>query len=271
MSKKFNKFIDAHCHINSSYYGSDDIINEILIASEYNRVDYFINNGGHIKENLEIIELSKKFPKLLPCIGVHPEQLIENSIISIENEVEKHISNNPTLIKGIGEIGIDYFYENSVAKEIQIAFFEQQIELANKYDLPAVIHIRDKEDEYNAYEDVFNILKKYPNTKCMLHTFAGNLFWLDKFKTYKNLYFSYSGVCTFGSSSQTREVIKNTPIDKLLIETDSPYLRVHPYTGEKNEPNTIVYVAYYVAGLLNIGMDKFVDKVNKNTRKLFNL
>lgn len=268
MSKKKNKFVDAHCHINLTYYKNPEVIKEIVSASSTNRVEFFINNGGHPKENIEVIELAKKYSVFKACIGIHPEA---GKNANDYQEVEKLLLENREYISGIGEIGLDYYYEDGLDKNRQIDSFKNQIKLADKYNLPAVIHIRDKVDSFQAYQDVYSILKEYPNLKCMLHTFAGNTEWAQKFLEFKNLYFSFSGVITFGSSQNTRDVIKLIPLERILTETDSPYLRPHPYIDEINEPNTVVYVSYYLAGLKNVGMDKFVDRVNKNLRILFNL
>ncbi|MGZ9755795.1 TatD family hydrolase [Mycoplasma sp. 246B] len=267
MSNKKNKFIDAHCHLFTEYYKKEEIEN-IVAGISNNNIEFIINNGGSHKNNLECINLALKYHFIKACIGIHPESGEgENGYL----QVEKLLNEHQNLIVGIGEIGLDYYYEDGLSKEKQLLSFENQIKLANKYNLPAVIHIRDKENVYQAYRDVYEILKKYPNLKCMLHTFAGDLYWAKKFMEFKNLYFSFSGVITFGSADKTRDVIKMLPLDRILTETDSPYLRVHPYRNQINEPITVVYVAYYISGLKSIGMDKFVDRINRNLRKLFNL
>ncbi|QGZ97437.1 TatD family deoxyribonuclease [Mycoplasma sp. NEAQ87857] len=265
MSKKRNKFVDAHNHLSIAYYKSPHIIDMIVEQAIANRIEFFIVNGGHPEENLEVIQLSQKYPIIKPCVGIHPESGIDgNDYLKVEPLITPHIV-------GIGEIGLDYYYEDAPTRENQIASFKNQIKLAHKYNLPAVIHLRDKENEFQAYQDAYEILKEFPNLKFMFHTYAGNLEWAKKFLEFKNCYFSFSGVVTFGSANITREVIKFLPLDRILTETDSPYLRVHPYTGDTNEPNTVLFVAYYIAGLKEVGMEKFVDRVNRNLRNLFNL
>ncbi|QNM93639.1 TatD family hydrolase [Mycoplasma sp. Pen4] len=265
MSSKKSKFVDAHNHLSIEYYKNDDIIDMIIEQAHANRIEFFIVNGGHPKENHEVIDLAKRHPIIKPCVGIHPES-------GKDKDDWKQIENliTPEVV-GIGEVGLDYYYEDAPSRENQIDSLKGQLDLAIKHDLPVVIHIRDKEDEYQAYQDTYDLLKQYPNIKCMLHTYAGNIEWAEKFMEFKNLYFSFSGVCTFGSANTTREVIKFLPLERILTETDSPYLRVHPYTGEKNEPNTVLFVAYYIAGLKGIGMEKFTDRINRNLRKLFNL
>lgn len=267
MGKKKNKFIDAHCHVSTRAY-EEFHIQEIVAAAHYNNIEFFINNGGHPQENLEVIKLAKKYRVFKACIGIHPEAGVDGNDYLLVKDL---LDDNKENIIGIGEIGLDYYYEEAPTRENQIASFENQVKLAYDNNLPCVIHIRDKDNHDLAYQDVYNVLLKYPKLKCMLHTFAGNLEWAKKFLDFPNLYFSFSGAVTFGSSTITREVIEFLPLDRILNETDAPFLRVHPYTGQKNEPNTVLYVYYYISGLKQVGLDKYVDRINKNVRKLFNL
>ncbi|SJZ47524.1 TatD family hydrolase [Mycoplasmopsis verecunda] len=266
MSKKRNKFVDAHNHLSINYYKNEDIIDMICEQAIANRIEFFIVNGGHPEENVEVLQLAQKYhPLIKPCIGIHPESGIDGDDYKrIENLIDDSVV-------GIGEIGLDYYYPDGPSRENQIASMKNQIILANNHNLPVVIHIRDKDDCYLAYQDVYEMLLEFPKIKCMLHTFAGNLQWAKKFMEFENLYFSFSGSVTYGTTNKTREVIQFLPLERILTETDSPYLRVHPYTGEMNEPNSVLFVAYYIAGLKNVGMDKFADRVNRNLRNLFNL
>ncbi|VEU70037.1 TatD family hydrolase [Mycoplasmopsis glycophila] len=265
MGKKRNKFIDAHCHLSLEFYKNEAIIDEIILAAEHNRIDFFIVNGGHEQENHYVKELAKKYDIIKPCVGFHPEDKVQG------NEGEKLEKLIDSSVVAVGEIGLEYFYDWGSTREQQLNSVKSQIAIAKKYDLPAVVHLRDKENCYQAYEDFYQIMQENKDLRVMLHTFAGNKEWAQKFMEFKNLYFSFSGVATFGSAETTREVIKEIPLNRILVETDSPFLRVHPYTGETNEPNTVLYVYYYVAGLKGIGMEKFVDRVNRNVRELFRI
>ncbi|EFF41167.1 TatD family hydrolase [Mycoplasmopsis alligatoris] len=263
MSKKRTNFVDAHCHLSQKYYKISELENIIKKASE-NNIEFLIVNGGHEQENHEVIELAKKHSHLKAVIGIHPEDgKDENDVKRFESLIDQNVI-------GIGELGIDYYYEDAPTRENQIKSMNGQLKLAAKLNLPVVIHIRDKENSEQAFEDVYELVKKYKNLKFMLHTYAGNIEWAKKFMQF-NCYFSFSGTVTFGSSDVTREVIKFLPLDRILTETDSPYLRVHPYTGLINEPNTVIFVSYYIAGLKGVGMDKFVSAINKNLRTLFDL
>ncbi|UUM20379.1 TatD family hydrolase [Mycoplasma sp. 2045] len=267
MSSKKNKFVDAHNHLSMTAYKHEDIIDMICEQAYANRLEFMIVNGGHAEENKEVIKLAKKYPDLIkPVIGIHPEDGID------ENDYLRYKDLIDETIVGIGEIGLDYFYEEGVpSRENQIKSFRNQIKLAQELNLPIVVHIRDKIDQYQAYQDVYDILKEFPNIKVMLHTFAGNMDWAKKFLEFKNLYFSFSGAVTYGTTNQTRDIIEFLPLERILTETDAPFLRVHPYTEQKNEPNTVLFVAYYIAGIKKVGMDKFTDRINKNLRTLFNL
>ncbi|RIV16608.1 TatD family hydrolase [Mycoplasmopsis gallopavonis] len=265
MGKKRNKFIDAHCHISLDIYKDEAIIEEIMLAALHNKIDFFIVNGGHTKENLYVKELAKKYDLVKPCVGFHPEDKPQGN----EGEILESLIDES--IVAIGEVGLEYFYDWGSSREQQLASLRSQIQVGIKHDLPIVVHLRDKEDSDQAYQDFYDIMKENPNLRVMLHTFVGTVEWAKKFLEFPNLYLSFSGVSTFGSAENTREVIKITPLDRMLLETDAPFLRVHPYTGEKNEPNTILYVYYYVGGLKGIGMEKFVDRINRNVRNLFRI
>ncbi|VEU76364.1 TatD family hydrolase [Mycoplasmopsis columboralis] len=262
MAKKRNSFVDAHNHLTDKYY-PQWIIHEIMEQARVHNIEFMIVNGGHREENHKVLELAKQYEIVKPAIGIHPEDLTNLEDI----DLIKPLINEDVV--AIGEIGLDYYYDDGPSKELQKQAFEEQVKLAQSTNLPVVVHIRDKENVWEAYEDAYEILKKYP-VKAMLHTFAGNLEWAKKFLTLK-CWFSFSGVVTYGSASSTREVIDFLPLERILTETDSPYLRVHPYTGQTNEPNTVLFVAYYIAGVKKVGMDKFVHRVNTNLRELFNL
>ncbi|VEU74756.1 TatD DNase family protein [Mycoplasmopsis citelli] len=262
MAKKKNNFIDAHNHLTNRFY-PDWVIDEIINQAKTHNIEFMIVNGGHRDENHKVVELAKKNAIVKAAVGIHPEDLKQIEDVKLILPLLKKD------IVAIGEIGLDYFYDDGPDHKLQRQAFEKQIILAQEHNLPIVVHIRDKEDVWNAYQDAYNIMKKY-KVKSMLHTFAGNLEWTKKFQEL-NCYFSFSGVVTYGSASQTREVIEYLPLNQILTETDSPYLRVHPYSGQTNEPNTVLFVAYYIAGLKKVGMDKFVSKINQNLRDLFNL
>ncbi|WP_036464854.1 TatD family hydrolase [Mycoplasmopsis sturni] len=262
MGKKRNKFVDAHNHLTQEFY-PEWVIDEIIDQAQLHNIEFMIVNGSSRKRNLEVIELAKKHSIVKAAIGIHPEDLQHEDDYKL---VEELIC--PEIV-GIGEIGLDYYYQEGPNRELQLKALENQLKLAQKHNLPVVMHIRDKEGSWEAYQDAFDLLSKY-KVRSMLHTFAGNLEWAQKFMQL-DTYFSFSGVVTFGSSEETRKVIDFLPVERILTETDAPYLRVHPYSGQKNEPNTVLFVAYYIAGLKKIGMDKFVDRVNRNLRNLFKL
>lgn len=263
MGKKRSNFIDAHNHITTKFY-SEEQIQKIMDKAIENDIEFMIVNGGHRSENIEVLELAKKYPIIKPAIGIHPEDGEgENDVL-----LYKHLINEDVV--AIGEIGLDYYYEDAPSRENQLKSFENQVKLASELKLPVVIHIRDKEEQDLAYKDAYEILKKYKNLKIMLHTYAGDIEWAKLFLEL-GCYFSFSGVITFGSSDKTRKVLEFIPLDNILIETDAPYLRPHPFKNILNEPNQVLFTTYYAAGLKKVGVEKFVTKINSNLRKLFNL
>ncbi|QDF65146.1 TatD family hydrolase [Mycoplasma nasistruthionis] len=263
MAKKQTLFIDAHSHIADPRF-NDSAIVEIVNAFQYNRIEFTFVNGGNVYDNQRTLALKQALPdKVEIAIGIHPEAIKTGQEWLT---VEPMLNND---VKAIGEIGLDYYYDDAPDRQVQLASFENQVILALKHNLPVVVHIRDKENSDLAYQDAFEILEKH-KPKFMLHTYAGSVEWAHKFIKLGG-YISFSGTITFGSNQTARHVAKIVPLDRILTETDAPYLRPHPYINEINEPNTVIYTAYYLGGLLGLGMDKFVSRVNKNIKEFLNI
>ena len=205
-------FTDSHCHLYSNYY---DNLNETIKNAEKNNITKFINNGCDLNSNTEILKLITKYPNMYGAIGIHPENVEdyqETDITFLKDNIT-----NPKII-AIGEIGLDYHYTKE-NKEKQINLFEKQLQLAEKYNLPVIIHSRD------ATQDTINTLKKYKVTG-VIHSFSGSY---ETAQIYLKMGFSLgiNGVITF-KNSNLKEVIKQIPLKNIILETDSPYLTPEP-------------------------------------------
>ena len=243
--------IDSHAHILSEYYNIDEIVKHL----KDNNVKYVINCSTCLKDAKEVIELSKKYINyLLPAIGIHPEN-IEDTL----DQIEKLIKTNK--IYAIGEIGLDYYW-NKENKEEQKELFIKQIELANKYDLPIIVHTRD------SIQDCLDILKKY-KAKGVIHCFTGSY---EMAKEFIKLGFKLGigGVITF-KNSKLSEVVSKLDINDLLIETDSPYLTPEPNRGKQNNPANVYYVAKKIAEIKNMNIDDVLKITGENAIKQFDL
>ena len=249
-------FIDTHCHLSIEDY---DDIDEVINSNRAAGIDKIIISGCTKDTIIESIELSKKYSDIYLTIGYHPSEADD---ISMEDLMlfEKQLLEDKVV--GVGEIGLDYHYgKENIDKQKDL--FRKQLELASKYKLPVVIHSRD------ATNDTINILKEYPNVIGDIHCFSGSL---ETAKIYISMgyYLGIGGVVTFKNSNLSK-VIENIGLDRVLLETDSPYLTPEPFRGKKNSSKYIPYVAEYLANLLNITVEDVSKITLNNTYTLFDL
>lgn len=246
--------IDTHCHLfKDDYQNIEEIISHM-------KDNFMIVSGINDDTNLEVINLVNKYPNVYGVIGIHPEEISnikENSFKIIEENI-----NNPKIV-GIGEIGLDYYW-NKDDKLHQQEIFIKQILLANKYHKTIVIHSRD------AINDTYNILEKYLATKAVMHCYSSSLDMAYKFIKL-GLKIGVGGVITFKNSKSLKEVVENVSLDDILLETDSPYLTPEPYRGRKNEPCNIFYIANKIAEIKNTSIEEIFLKTSKNAIDEFDL
>ena len=248
-------FTDTHCHLYSEYY---EDIGLIIDKSKENNVNRWINNGCDNKTNKEVIKLLNLNNNMYGAIGIHPENIdsYKDEDISF---VEKNVSNKKIL--AIGEIGLDYHYTKD-NRDKQINLFESQLLIAEKNNIPVIIHSRD------ATQDTINIIKKY-KVNGVIHSFSGSL---ETAKEYIKLGFllGINGVITF-KNSKLKEVIKEISLDNIVLETDSPYLSPEPYRGKQNNPSNIINIAKYICNLKNITLEELCEITNNNIKRIFNI
>jgi len=247
-----NFFIDTHAHIYQEYYSD---INEVINNAQNKNVNFIINNGYSTEANKEVIELAKH-DSLFASIGIHPEVVDKYTKEDLEFIV-KNI-NHPKIV-AIGEIGLDYHYTKE-NKEKQKELFEQQLKIAQDYNIPVIIHSRD------ATQDTIDCLKKY-QVKGIIHSFSGSL---EVANIYIKMGFllGINGVITF-KNSNLKEVLKEIDLKNIVLETDSPYLTPHPYRGTKNEPKYINLIAEFIADLKNVSKEELATITNQNIQKTF--
>lgn len=247
--------IDTHCHLDLDLY---EDIDRVIKNMKGNKL---IAAGVDFESSKHVLDLVDKYPNVYGVIGFHPEEVskFEDSFIDFLEENMKH----PKIV-GIGEIGLDYHYtKEDEIKQKEI--FIKQIRLAEKYNKTIVVHSRD------AAMDTLEILKReVKNVKVVLHCFGYSLELAKEFLKL-NCMLGIGGVVTFKNSKKLTEVVKNISLDKLLLETDSPYLTPVPFRGEKNEPSNIIYVAEKIAELKNIPKEEVLNKTYQNALYQFDL
>lgn len=247
-------FTDTHCHIYEEYYDVDDIMKKIN-SSNVNRV---INNACDFKTSLEVLDLSKRYSNMYCAIGLHPE----NDLDEIDNVMALIIKNkdNPKMV-AIGEIGLDYYY-NKDNKEEQIEILCKQLKLAEKLNIPVIIHSRE------ATGDMLSILKKY-DVKGVIHCFSGSV---EVAKEYIKLGYKLgiNGVITF-KNCKLIEVIKTIGVDNVVFETDSPYLAPVPFRGEENNPTHVIDIVNFVSSNTGVSVEDLANISNKNIKDIFDI
>ena len=250
--------IDTHSHINMiKNLSMEDIINNAL----FNGIEKIIVPSAYPSDIDIIMELVKNYDNVYGLLGVHPSEVKDwdDDLIYKIKEFSKHEK-----IIGIGEIGLDYYWDKSF-NELQKEVFIKQIKLANELNFPISVHDRD------AHKDTFDILKKYNNgSQIVMHCFSGSLEFAGECIK-QGWYIAIGGVVTFKNALKIKEVAKNIPVENLLLETDAPYLTPVPFRGKENQPAYVKYIAEEIAKLRNTSLDE-IDKVTtQNALKVFNI
>jgi TatD DNase family protein len=250
--------IDTHTHLDNISYKDD--LETVIKNSLEKDVKYFIIPGADKNDLTRAIKLSEENDNIFFAIGIHPYHIDQ-----YDNEIfEKNINHKKCI--AIGECGLDYFRlpEDEKEKEenikLQKHVFEEQIKIAVKYNKPLIVHIRD------ASIDSLEILKKYPTLNGVLHCYNADECLLE---LKDNFYYGIGGVLTFKNAKKLPEVLKKIPLDKIVLETDAPYLTPHPYRGQRNEPQYIPIILEKIAQTLQKDVTVLHKIIENNTKNLF--
>ena len=245
--------IDTHAHILSEFYDDIDKLIEELKSKNIIKV---INCADSIETSKEVLNIYNKYEGyLLPAVGIHPENIDNSNLKTIENIIKEH------KVFAIGEIGLDYHY-NDENKDEQKEYFIKQLDLALKYDLPVIIHIRE------AMQECFDILKTRKN-KGIIHCFSGSV---EMAREYIKLGYKLGigGVLTF-KNSKLYEVIEKIDLKDIVLETDSPFLSPEPFRGKKNKPCNVLYVAKRIAEIKNISVEEVINTTTTTAKQIFDI
>ncbi len=245
--------IDTHCHLEKQYYENMDEVIQRMPG-------IMITAGCDRDSNKEVLEIINKNKSIYGVIGIHPE-FVDNYQEEDLKWIEEHIQDSK--IVGIGEVGLDYHYDES-SKEKQKELFEKQIVLAKKYNKAVVVHSRD------AILDTYELMMKYPDVKYILHCYGSSIEMARRFLSL-NIKFGIGGVVTFKNGEKLKEVVREIPLSYLLLETDSPYLTPEPFRGKKNEPSYTEIVASKIAEIKKISKEKVIEETAQNAISQFDL
>lgn len=247
-------YIDTHCHVTSEYY---DNIDSVLDLARSNGVLKVIVNGYNKESNLEVLRLVKKYDMVYGAIGYHPDSYMEYD----EEFLLQHV--NDEKIVAIGEIGLDYHYDNSdEIKMKQGICFMRQLDIAKRYNKPVIIHCRD------SIGDTYNILKEYKGLTGSLHCYSGSVESSVLF-TKLGFYLGVGGIITFKNAKNIKEVVSNTDLEYILLETDSPYLTPEPFRGKPNMPSYIPLICDEIASLKGLSNLEVARVTMENANRLF--
>tara|TARA_S200000501_G_C20861714_1_gene760110 strand:- start:785 stop:1549 length:765 start_codon:yes stop_codon:yes gene_type:complete len=250
------KYIDSHCHINDNQFDED--LDEVILRALDSGVSQLICVGTDLKTSEKAIKISENYSQIFATCGIHPHdtEKTNNKYIQVLEEFSKHEK-----VVAIGEMGLDYFYDYA-DKKVQKIVFRDQLELAKDLGLPAVIHNRESD------VDLYQILIDSQNFYGVIHCFASNYSFAKKILDL-GLHISFTGMVTFVKS--LHEVIERIDLNKIMIETDSPYLAPKPFRGKRNEPKNVVHIAEFIAKLKKIEIEEFSNMMQSNTKSFFNL
>lgn len=274
--------IDIHAHFDML----DDAPEQVIAKAKAMGVDKIVTIGTEPSDHQYVLDVAKKFyPQVYCTLGVHPHQGMKWTS-EVGNFIEAHLQ-EPWVI-AVGEIGLDYYYNES-PKADQLEAFEKQLEIARKYNMPVEIHTRDAE------ADTVDMLKKFQSSKAvslssennsqhisdgsgiaqknnavtgLIHCFTGTR-WLAEQCLDLGYNISFSGIVTFKNANDLREVCKFVPLNRMHVETDAPFLTPVPLRGQKNTPAYVAHTAQFVADLKGVSLEKLIEQTNENARQLF--
>ena len=246
-------YIDTHCHLSREDY---DDIDKVIEENKNANIDKIVVSGCSRESIEEVMDLKDRYDMVYVTIGYHPEYA--DTVTESDLDYLKSLLGEKKVV-GIGEIGLDYHYTKD-NKDKQIWLFEEQLKIAEEFNLPVVIHSRD------ATMDTINTLKKY-KVKGIIHCFSGSL---ETANIYISMGFllGIGGVVTF-KNSKLKDVVKEVPSESIVLETDSPYLAPVPFRGKINSSKYLEYIANFIADIKNISVDELAEITSRNASSLF--
>lgn len=249
---------DSHAHYDDEAFAADR--DELLRSLAAHGVRRVMNVGSSMESSRTGIELGKAYDFLYSSVGVHPDSARE-----INNDTLRELAEltRESKVRALGEIGLDYHYEDACPREIQIPAFERQLALAKELDIPVIVHTRE------AANDTLELLKKY-RPKGIVHCFSGSVE-MAKEVLRLDMYIGFTGVLTFKNARKAVEVVQYAPADRLLLETDCPYMAPEPVRGTRCDSSLIRYVGEYIAQLRGISAEEVFRTTAENARWVYGL
>ena len=250
-------FTDTHCHIHEESYLESE---QALLRAHGAGIKRLVCVGTDEKSSLQAVEFAARHDNVWASVGQHPHDA--TSGMAAINELEKLLkADKKGKIVAIGECGLDYFYDNS-PREKQIPMLEAQLELAVRYDKPVIFHVRE------AFDDFWPIFDRFEGLRGVLHSFTDDMSNMQ-LATSKGLYVGVNGISTFTKDEKQKQMFASIPRDRVLLETDAPFLTPTPLRGRVNEPAFITHIAQHLANLQAINLEELSRATERNATKLF--
>lgn len=250
---------DSHAHYDDEAFDED---RELVIGDIHEKgVIGVLNCGASLEGARESVKLSEKHDFIYAAVGVHPSyaDVVDSKVIDELEELSKYQK-----VRAIGEIGLDYYWEENPSRDIQKEAFRAQMKLAEKLNMPVIIHDRD------AHADTLEILKEFPNVIGVIHCFSGSVeFARECLKL--GYYIGFTGVVTFKNAKKIIEVAKEVPLDRILVETDCPYMAPTPYRGKRNQSSYIIHILEKIAEIKDISIETLNNHTISNVKNLLKI
>ena len=257
------KFFDTHAHCDDNRYeaeyvgGTRGVITDCL----NDNISHIVNIGTNLENSRTSIVLAEEFENVYASCGIHPSDVFYESVDEAISTIENLLS-HPKAV-ALGEIGLDYHYED-IPAELQMIYFEKQMKLAEKLQIPVIIHDRD------AHGDCLDMIKRFPTVTGVFHSFSGSAEMAQELVKL-GWYISFSGTVTFKNAKKPKEACVVVPSDRLLIETDAPYLTPTPHRGELNRSSYVQLTAEEIARLRGVTLEEISKITTENAKRLFRI
>jgi len=249
---------DTHAHLNDPAFDEDR--DELLETFQDAGVGLVLNAGCSLESSHDCIALAEKYPWIYASVGTHPDTAdeVNEQVLESYRQMCKHPK-----VKAIGEIGLDYYYE-TIHRETQMRAFRMQMKLAEELDMPVIIHERD------AHNDGMTIVKEFPKVKGVFHCYSGSA---EMARQLVNLgwYIGFTGVLTFKNARKAVETAASIPLERIVLETDCPFMAPVPYRGKRNHPGLLPYMAQRLAEIRGMDVEEIIRITTENAKRLYRI
>ncbi len=249
---------DTHAHMNDPAFDEDR--ESVILGLQEKGVMGFLNVGCCLESSRDCVAMAEKYPFVYASVGSHPDSAdeVNEEVIAQYRQMASHPK-----VKAIGEIGLDYYYE-TIPREIQQKAFRMQMELARELKMPVIVH------ERNAHDDGMKIAKEFKDVTGVFHCYSGSA---EMARQLVNMgwYIGFTGVLTFKNARKAVETAESIPLDRIVLETDCPFMSPEPYRGRRNDPGYLPFMAQKLAEIRNISLEEVVEVTTNNAKHLYQI